>query len=330
MLIDDITIKVKAGDGGQGAVAFNKNKMALGPAGGTGGSGGSVFMEGCSDLSALNQFRYKKEVSAENGEPGKKQFCDGVTGKDLTLKVPVGTIIHNLTEKTKTEIVKIGERVLISEGGHGGKGNFLFRSSKDTSPKRFQFGLPGKEYTLRLELKLIADVGFVGLPNVGKSSLLNELTGAQSKVANYPFTTLEPSLGVYYELILADIPGLIEGASGGRGLGTKFLRHIERTGILFHFVSAESEDPVQDYKTIRKELGTYNKALLKKQEYLFISKSDAIDQRDLKNKITKLKKLNPAITAISIYDMESIDRVKKILNEIIRLKTAEPVKKKRK
>lgn len=322
MLIDDITIKVKAGDGGRGAVAFNKNKMSLGPAGGSGGNGGSVYFEGVSDLNALNQFRYKKDIFAKNGEDGRGQFCDGPTALDLILKVPVGTVIHNLTDNIEKEVVKIGERLLLAKGGHGGKGNFLFRGPKSTSPKRFQFGLPGEQNELRLELKLIADVGFIGFPNVGKSSLLNELTSAKSKVANYPFTTLEPNLGAYYELILADIPGLIEGASFGRGLGIKFLRHIERTRILFHFISADSEDPVSDYKTIRKELGTYSKSLLKKKEYLFISKSDEIDQRDLKKKLVKLKKLNPTVMPISIYDMDSIERIKKLLNEITKLKTA--------
>ena len=149
-------------------------------------------------------------------------------------------------------MLKIGERILIAKGGKGGKGNFHFRSSRNTTPKQFQTGLPGENFTVKLELKLIADVGFIGLPNAGKSSLLNELTKAKSKVANYPFTTLEPNLGAYYELIIADIPGLIEGASAGKGLGIKFLRHIERTKILFHLISAESENPTKDYKIIKK------------------------------------------------------------------------------
>ena len=323
MLIDDVKIRVSAGDGGKGAVAFNKNLMSLGPAGGSGGLGGSVYAEGVSDLSVLNQFRYKKEFKAESGQDGRGQFKDGPDGKNLTLQVPVGTVVHNLTtEKTLAEITKIGERVLLAQGGHGGKGNFQFRSPKNTSPKQFQFGLPGEDFEFRLELKLIADVGFVGFPNVGKSSLLNELTAAKSKVANYPFTTLEPNLGVYYELILADIPGLIEGSSAGRGLGIKFLRHVERTKTLFHFVSAESENPEKDYKTIRKELGLYNKALLKKPEYLFLSKSDTASPAEIKKKLAKLKKINPKVLAISIYDHASIEAVKKILNLIKKEKFA--------
>lgn len=315
MLIDDVKIKVSAGDGGRGAVAFNKNLMSLGPVGGNGGLGGSVYAEGVSDLSVLNQFRYKKEFEAERGQDGRGQFRDGPEGKDLILQVPVGTVIHNLTTEGITgEITKIGERILLAQGGHGGKGNFQFRSPKNTSPKQFQFGLSGEKFEFRLELKLIADVGFVGFPNVGKSSLLNELTAAKSKVANYPFTTLEPNLGVYYELILADIPGLIEGSAGGKGLGIKFLRHIERTKIIFHFVSAESENPVKDYKTIRKELGLYNKSLLKKPEYLFLSKSDTASPAEIKKKLMALKKINPKVLAISIYDHASIEAVKKILN----------------
>lgn len=326
MLIDDVIIKVKAGNGGKGAVAFNKNKMALGPVGGSGGKGGSVYVEGISDLSVLDQFRYKKEVEAKNGSDGKNQFNDGPNGEDLILKVPVGTVIRNIDgarslERTRDlagarEILKIGERILIAKGGLGGKGNFHFRSPTNTSPKQFQEGLPGEHCTVRLELKLIADVGLIGLPNAGKSSLLNELTKAQSKVANYPFTTLEPNLGAYYELILADIPGLIEGASIGKGLGIQFLRHIERTKILFHLISAESEDPIKDYNTIKKELEKYSKELLKKTEYVFLSKSDAVPAEEMKKKIAALKKIHDHILPISIHDWDSLEKVKKILNEI--------------
>lgn len=320
MLIDDVTIKIKAGNGGDGNVSFNKNLLSLGPSGGSGGSGGSIFAEGAADLNALSQFRNKKEVSAENGEHGKPQFNDGANGRDHIVKVPVGTVIHNLSTKEETEIVKIGEKVLLAKGGNGGKGNFHFRSPKNTSPKRFQKGLLGEEFLIRLELKLIADVGFVGLPNVGKSSLLNELTEAKSKVANYPFTTLEPNLGAYYNLILADIPGLIEGAHEGKGLGIKFLGHIERTKIIFHFISAESPTPEYDYKIVRNELGKYNKELLQKPEYLFLSKCDAISPEDLKKKITTLKKANKNVFPISILLPETMGRVKEILNRVEREK----------
>ncbi len=316
MLIDDVIIKVGSGNGGKGAVAFNKNMKSLGPVGGSGGKGGSVYIEGISDLSALNQFRYKKDIKAKDGEAGKGQFRDGANADDLILDVPVGTVIRNFESGKIEEVLKIGERILIAKGGDGGKGNFLFRSSTNTSPTQFQEGWPGEHFTLRLELKLIADVGLIGLPNAGKSSLLNELTKAQSKVANYPFTTLEPSLGVYYELILADIPGLIEGASLGKGLGIKFLRHIERTRILLHLISAESEDPVKDYNTIRKELEAYSKELIQKTEYVFLSKSDTVPQDVIKKKVTALERIGKNVLSISIHDWNSLEEVKKILNEI--------------
>ena len=316
MLIDNITIKVKAGDGGSGTAAFNKIKMALGPAGGNGGTGGSIFFEGVSDLSALSQFRNKKEVTAENGGNGRGNFVDGPDGEDLVLKIPIGAVITNLENGEIKEIVKVGERVQIAKGGHGGKGNYKFRSSLNTSPTQFQTGKPGEEFKIKIELKLIADVGLIGLPNAGKSSLLNELTGAKSKVANYPFTTLEPSLGVYYELILADIPGLIEGASEGKGLGIKFLQHIERTKILFHLISAESEDLDKDYKIVRKELEKYSKDLADKKEYLFLSKYDVLSVEDLKEKLAVLKKLNKNAAILSVYDEESLKKVRQLLNKI--------------
>jgi len=321
MLVDDVKIRVTAGAGGKGSVAFNKNLKSLGPVGGSGGKGGSVYIEGISGLNALNKFRFRKEIKAKNGEDGRSQFRDGSDAEDLVLPVPVGTVAHNLRTGEKIEITKIGQRVVIARGGAGGKGNFHFRSSTNTTPKEFEYGDPGEFREIRFELKLIADVGFIGLPNVGKSSLLNELTNAKSKVANYPFTTLEPNLGAYYDLILADLPGLIEGASKGKGLGIKFLRHIERTKILFHFVAADSTDPVSDYKTVRGELGTYNKVLLGKPEYLFISKKDAVSENVANEAAGNLKKLNKNITQISIFDWDSIELVKKILNSLILEKT---------
>jgi GTP-binding protein len=214
------------------------------------------------------------------------------------------------------EMLSVGERIPLARGGVGGRGNFHFRSSVNTTPREYEEGKPGERFTLRLELKLIADVGLVGLPNAGKSSLLNELTRARSKVANYPFTTLEPNLGAHYDLILADIPGLIEGASSGKGLGIRFLRHIERTRILFHLVSAESEHPVRDYKTVKNELKTYSRELAGKFEYVFLSKGDAVSPKDLKKKLRELKKINPRVLPISIHDWDSMEKVRKILGKI--------------
>ena len=317
MLIDDVTIKVRAGNGGKGCVAFQKSRYAKGPTGGSGGEGGSFYFVGVSDLSALKQFRFKKAVQAEDGGNGKGEFVDGPKGQDVYFKIPIGTVIHNLTKGETIEIVKTGEPILIGKGGKGGRGNFLFRSSTNTTPLQCQPGIPGEAFTLRLELKMIADVGFIGLPNVGKSSLLKELTNATPKVANYPFTTLEPHLGVYYDLILADIPGLIEGASEGKGLGIKFLKHVERTKILFHFISAESTDYKKDYETIKKELGDYNKEMLDKEEYIFITKTDLVDKDVLKERMSKWRKKK---IPISIYDYDSIEKVKEILNEIMKKK----------
>ena len=318
MLVDEINIRVKAGNGGRGAVSFNKNVMSLGPTGGSGGRGGNVYIEGVSDIGALNKLKFKKDFVAENGQAGKSQFNDGHDGKDIIIKVPTGTVVTNIATEDQKEVIQIGERILIAEGGIGGRGNFHFRSSRNTTPKQFQKGLPGEEFEFKLELKLIADIGLVGLPNVGKSSLLNELTNASSKVANYQFTTLEPHLGAYFDLIIADIPGLIEGASEGKGLGIKFLKHVERTKIIFHLISAESSSPVKDYKTIRKELEKFNKDFKDKKEYIFLSKSDEIDQKTLKKRLASLKKHNPKVKTLSIIDEKSMEDVKVILNKIIK------------
>ncbi|MFH1759172.1 MAG: GTPase ObgE [Patescibacteria group bacterium] len=322
MIVDDINIYIQAGRGGDGIVAFNATKMSLGPTGGSGGHGGGIYFEGISDLSALNRLKHKKLFNAQDGFRGRKQLNDGANGTDLIIKIPVGTVIHNVTNGAIDEVVKIGQRVLSAKGGRGGKGNFHFRGPRNTTPKEFQPGLPGEGFDIRLELKLIADVGLVGLPNAGKSSLLNELTKAKSRVASYPFTTLEPHLGAYYDLILADIPGIIEGASQNKGLGVKFLRHIERTQTLFHLVSAESDDPVKDYKTIQKELGAYNKLLIEKKEYLFLSKSDMIDVKEQKAKLTQLKKINPTAKLLSILEPSTIKVIQKTLNALIKEKLA--------
>ncbi|MCX6723939.1 MAG: GTPase ObgE [Candidatus Staskawiczbacteria bacterium] len=330
MITDDVKITVEAGHGGKGIVAFSKIKGEKGPMGGNGGNGGSVFFEGVADLGALRQFRFKKDYQADDGENGKSGLHDGANAEDFTLLVPVGTVCHNLTSRRprgspkEIEITKIGQRELIAKGGKGGKGNWFFRSPINTSPKEFEEGKPGEFFELHLELKMIADVGFIGLPNVGKSSLLNELTRAGAKVANYPFTTLEPNLGVYFDLILADIPGLIEGASTGKGLGIKFLRHIERTKVLFHFVSADSPDPLSDYKTVRNELETYGDLLIGKPEYIFLSKSDAVEPNVVLEIKKEFKEISKEITAISIIEPDSIEAVKKILNNIASEKVAEP------
>lgn len=321
MLIDDVTIKVTAGHGGSGVIAFAKNRFEKGPTGGDGGNGGDIYFEGVSDLGALTQFRFKKKIRAEDGTEGGTNQRKGADSPPLFLKVPVGTVIRKVGIEPAEEITKVGEKILIAKGGKGGWGNYNYRSSINTTPRKFKPGLPGEEFTVRLEMKLIADVGLIGLPSAGKSSLLNSLTDAKSKVGSYPFTTLEPYLGDYYGLIIADIPGLIAGASSGKGLGTKFLRHIERTKVLFHLVSAESDTPKKDYETIRGELKAHNPNLLAKDEYLLLSKTDLVDSEAIARKIKTLKELNPNVLPISVIDDKSLETVKTLLNKIYKEKT---------
>jgi GTP-binding protein len=316
MLVDEVQIKLEAGHGGKGAVAFNRIRLNLGPTGGDGGNGGSIYLEGVSDISALAFYSGKPAMRAPDGKDGRGQFIDGKRGEDMVLKVPAGTTITNLETGFKKEITKVGERVLVAGGGKGGRGNFKFRSGSNTSPMEFEEGTPGDVADLKLSLRLIADVGLIGLPNAGKSSLLNELTRARSKVGNYAFTTLEPHLGAYYELILADIPGLIEGASEGKGLGSKFLKHVERTKTLFHLVSAESEDPLRDYEIVRKEIGAYNPALLKEDEYIFLTKSDAVSAKELASAVAAFKKKKKKAVPISILDEQSMSDLRTILNRL--------------
>ncbi|MEK7155595.1 MAG: GTPase ObgE [Patescibacteria group bacterium] len=316
MLIDDVQVQLSGGNGGHGVVGFNKTKGNTGPTGGNGGPGGDLYVEGVSDLSELQQLRYNKEFKAQDGAAGNARLLDGKRGDDLVLKVPTGTVVTNLDTGDAHEITKVGEQLLVAHGGYRGRGNFHFRAATNTTPLESEQGKPGESFNFRLELKMIADVGLVGLPNAGKSSLLNALTGAHSKIGNYAFTTLEPHLGAYYGLILADLPGLIEGASEGKGLGDKFLRHVERTKEIFHLVSAESDDVVRDYNIIRAELEAFNPELTKKPEQLFLAKVDMVPEDEVADKLKKLKKLNKNATAISVIDDARMEQVKKILNGI--------------
>lgn len=316
MLIDDVTINVRAGKGGEGASLFSRIAMSRGPSGGNGGKGGNIIIKGVSDIGALRKFRNKKDIRAGDGKNGSQNMRTGSDGKDEIIFVPAGTVVHDMTDKKKNEIKEPGEEIIIARGGKGGFGNFHYRSGRNTSPERANPGEPGESKKIRLELKLIADVGFVGYPNVGKSTLLNELTNASSKVANYKFTTLEPYLGVYYELILADIPGIIKDASKGRGLGYKFLRHIERTKTIFHFVAADSSDPLKDYESIRKELGKYNPNVLKKPEWIIVSRADEKSEEEVEKIVKELKKKNSKTVSLSILDDKSLKGVKNILNSI--------------
>ena len=313
MFVDDAVITVKGGHGGTGAISFGK-KMGSGPDGGNGGRGGDVYLTASPDLTLLNQFSAKTLFSAENGEPGGRNRRSGKDGNDIEIKLPVGTTIINKKDKTAIlEMVSVGQKELVAKGGKGGRGNFEFRSPRRTTPEYAQPGLPGESYEFKLILKLIADYGFIGLPNAGKSSLLNEITNANVKTANYAFTTLSPNLGIYKGNVLADIPGLIEGASTGRGLGISFLKHIEKVHTLLHCLSAESVDPQHDYQAVRKELGEYNKELLTKPEKLVITKTDLAEE----NKLNSIKQLfgEKKLIFVSIYDWDSLEELKNYIEK---------------
>jgi GTPase len=317
MLTDEVKIKAIAGKGGDGVVAFDKIKMSLGPTGGRGGNGGNIYFEGVSNLTALNKYKHKREYWAEDGKNGKSDRGDGAEGKDMILTVPIGTVAHNLDTGEDMEITQVGQKILAAKGGIGGRGNYFFRSSTNTSPEEKELGKSGQEFNFVLELRLIADIGFVGFPNAGKSSLLNELTKADVRVADYPFTTLEPNLGTLEKIIIADIPGLIEGASSGKGLGIKFLRHIQRTKILAHCISLESDNLLRDWKIIRKELEKYSSELTKRKEFILLTKSDLLDADGIKGKIDEIKEANSDVLVVSIHDWESLEALKKKIYSLI-------------
>lgn len=316
MLIDEITIKVKAGSGGRGAVHFHREKFVPkgGPDGGDGGKGGDIYLEGVEDILALNFFRFQHDFFAENGKPGGPNRKKGASGKDLILKVPVGTTVQDLVTKETWEVLNVGERILIAQGGKGGRGNWHFKSPTHQTPQEYEEGKPGQQRTLFLELKLIADVGLVGLPSVGKSSLLNHLTKAHAKVGAYPFTTLEPNLGALENgLIIADLPGLIQNAHLGKGLGTKFLKHIQRTKLLIYCLAADSPTLQEDYQTLRHELGEFNSELLDRPFLILITKSDLVSPQKISQLKRFLSSLIPSckILSCSVYDPVSLDILKK-------------------
>jgi GTP-binding protein len=310
MLTDEVKIKVHAGKGGDGVVAFNKIKMNLGPTGGRGGNGGNVYFKGVSDLTALNKYKQKNDYYAENGKNGQSDKSSGHTGTDLFLTVPVGSLIHDRTMNRDYDITKEGQTVMIARGGIGGRGNFFFRSPINTSPKEFEVGKAGQDREIFIELRLIARVGLIGLPNAGKSSLLNELTKAQAKVGNYQFTTLEPNLGTLEKIVIADIPGLIEGASEGKGLGIKFLKHVQRTRTLLHCISAESDDMMRDYHIIRKELEKFSPELIEKEEIILLTKTDLLTPKELAKKSKEFSKAGFEVLSVSIHDWDAIGKLR--------------------
>jgi GTP-binding protein len=308
MLLDDVTITIKAGNGGNGKVSFLREKYRPkgGPDGGNGGKGGSVFVVGTSDLSALNRFKFIKKIEAQNAEHGGSDKKTGKNGEDVEFHVPIGTDIIDDSGNIICEIKKNNERIMLARGGKGGKGNWLFRSATNQAPKYAEPGEKGVRKNIRLNLRFIATVGLIGLPNAGKSTLLNALTNAHAKIADYPFTTLEPNLGDLNGIIIADIPGLIEGAHNGRGLGVKFLKHIEKTHVLIHCLDITSENLKKDYETIKNELNTYNKTLGEKNEYLLLTKSDLVNEKSAKKKLKEAKKFHPHVFVFSVLNDENV------------------------
>jgi len=306
--IDELTIYVKAGDGGNGVVRWRheKHNPLGGPSGGDGGRGGDVYVLAVRDVHLLSKYRNQKEFLACRGEDGQKNSLHGANGKDLDILLPIGSIIMNIDTKETISLSEEGEKVLLLHGGAGGRGNESFKSSTNRSPRKQTDGKCGDEGKFFIELELIADIGLIGLPNAGKTSLLNALSRAKGKVGAYPFTTLEPNLGECYGYIISDIPGLIEGASEGKGLGHNFLRHIKRTKILSHLISLENDDPLKVYKIIRNELEQYDKTLLLKKEIIILTKTDTTDKARIEQVIKQIKKINPAIYTLSMYDESSI------------------------
>jgi len=312
MLVDQVKVIVEAGSGGSGHVSFRREKYVPkgGPDGGNGGRGGSVYVVGINNPYALKKFREHPYIKAANGRPGENNKRHGANGSDLEIKVPFGTRITNLKDRSGFEILDGQQRFLLAKGGKGGRGNWEFRSATNQTPRQYEPGKVGEKINYLFELQLIADIGLIGLPNAGKSTLLNALTAAHAKTAAYPFTTVEPNLGMFGKLIIADIPGLIEGASAGKGLGFQFLRHIERTRLLVHCLSLESNNPLKDYLIVRQELLNYNPKLAQHPELLVLTKTDLLTQNERQNILKKFtaKKLKPVF--VSVLDDQSLEKLK--------------------
>ena len=323
--LDQVKIYIKAGDGGSGSPSFRREKFIEfgGPDGGDGGKGGSVVLVSERNLNTLIDYRYQQHFKAERGGDGKGKNQTGKGGDNLYLKVPIGTQVFEEDNKTLIfDFKKEKEEYTAAIGGKGGFGNTRFKSSTNRAPRKFTKGLKGEDFWIWLQLKTIADIGIIGLPNAGKSSLLASITSANPKIANYKFTTLNPNLGVAVyddkEITLADIPGLIEGAHKGVGLGTKFLKHIERCKTLLHLIDVTEKDLINSYKQIRAELGKYSKSLLKKNEIIVLNKIDLIDKKNLDSKKKILSdKIKKKIYDLSTLDKSKISKIKSKLLEYV-------------
>jgi len=319
--LDQAKIYVKAGDGGSGSASFRREKFIEfgGPDGGDAGDGGSVILVAKENLNTLIDFRYQQHFKAEKGQNGMGKKKTGRNGKDLILKVPIGTQIFEEDNNTLIEdLKKSGEKIIIAKGGKRGLGNVRFKSSTNRSPRKKTDGSEGESFWIWLQLKVIADIGIIGMPNAGKSSLLSVLTKAKPKIANYPFTTINPNLGVTSysdkEITIADIPGLIEGAHEGIGLGDKFLRHIERCKSLIHLIDITENNILENYLKIRKELSKYSDTLLKKKEIIVFNKIDIINTNEINEKVNFFKKkIERNIYKISVAQNKGLSTLKKLL-----------------
>lgn len=320
MFVDKVQIMLKAGDGGNGAMSFQHQKFRPlgGPDGGDGGNGGDVVLVASRNENTLAAFRYKKLLKAEHGQPGTQTKRHGRSAENLKILVPIGTILVNDSGETIADLTHDGQEVVVARGGKGGFGNAHFTSSTRQAPRIAEKGEKGEQVSATLELKMIADVGLVGLPNAGKSTLLSVVSNAKPEIADYPFTTLHPNLGVVdldkkASLLFADIPGLIEGASQGKGLGDEFLRHVERTSVLIHLIDTYTEDLKNAYQTIVKELAAYKPNLSKRPQIVVITKIDGLDKKELAGKLKVLNKLVPKGTAVLAISSVSGEGVKELL-----------------
>lgn len=330
--IDLAELQVIGGKGGDGIVAFRREKYvpAGGPSGGNGGKGGSVIFVGDENLQTLLDFKYNRIIKAENGERGGPNNCTGANGRDRIVKVPVGTMVYDaITEEIIGDIVEPGQTLIVAQGGKGGLGNKHFLSNRNRAPEYALEGLDGEEKLLRLELKLLAEVGIIGLPNAGKSTLISAISSARPKVADYPFTTLVPNLGVVRKptgdgTVFADIPGLIEGAHLGIGLGHEFLRHVERTRLLLHLIDITSDDPIADYGKIQNELAAYGRGLSDRPQIVALNKIDASERSDaeIADMISQLKSLAKTpvcqISAVTRFGLDALlQEVWQILDQML-------------
>lgn len=307
MFVDELTIYAKAGNGGDGVVRWRQEKSRPmgGPAGGDGGNGGDVYVRAVKDLNRLSKYTGNKSFSAEAGEAGTNQSKAGKNGNDSYIDIPVGSRVTDIERNRTFELISIGQTERILKGGNGGLGNEHFKSSTNQAPVESTKGRTGEDGNFSVEVSLMVDVGLIGLPNAGKSTLLNNLTNSNSRIGAYPFTTLEPHLGDLYGYILADIPGLIEGAATGKGLGHKFLRHVSRTKMLLHLVSLEHADPLKEYYTIREELSEYDKSLTEKEEWILLTKKDLVNKEFIEDVVVELEKTGNRVLVVGHEDSES-------------------------